>query len=68
MKPDVLLMDDPYAALDTLAPRKIQGELQHRRGDTQICDRFVTHSMAKAAKTSNRVLIFSRHLEKLWPR
>ncbi|MDE2130543.1 MAG: ABC transporter ATP-binding protein [Betaproteobacteria bacterium] len=61
MEPDVLLMDEPYAALDALTRRKMQDELLHLWDDTHFTVIFVTHSIPEAIKLGNRILLLSPH-------
>ncbi|MGN6703446.1 MAG: ABC transporter ATP-binding protein [Burkholderiaceae bacterium] len=61
MEPDILLMDEPYAALDALTRKKMQDELLHLWDDTRFTVLFVTHSIAEAVKIGNRILILSPH-------
>src|SRR6188472_793677 len=61
MEPDVLLMDEPFAALDALTRRKMQGELLQLWDDTKFTVLFVTHSIPEAVKIGNRILLLSPH-------
>lgn len=61
MKPDVLLMDEPYAALDALTRRKMQDELLQLWDDTRFTLIFVTHSIEEAAIIGSRILVLSPH-------
>jgi len=61
MQPDVLLMDEPFAALDALTRRQMQDELLQLWEDTKFTVIFVTHSIAEAIKISNRILLLSPH-------
>jgi sulfonate transport system ATP-binding protein len=61
MEPDVLLMDEPFAALDALTRRKMQDELLQLWDDTRFTVLFVTHSIAEAIKIGNRILLMSPH-------
>ena len=61
MEPDVLLMDEPYAALDALTRRKMQDELLQLWDDTRFTVLFVTHSIAEAIKCGSRILLMSPH-------
>ena len=45
MEPDMLLMDEPFAALDALTRRKMQDELLQLWADTRFTVLFVTHSI-----------------------
>jgi NitT/TauT family transport system ATP-binding protein len=61
MEPDILLMDEPFAALDALTRRKMQDELLQLWDETQFTVLFVTHSIAEAIKIGNRILLLSPH-------
>jgi NitT/TauT family transport system ATP-binding protein len=61
MEPDVLLMDEPFAALDALTRRKMQEELLRLWDDTHFTVLFVTHSIPEAVRVGNRVLLLSPH-------
>lgn len=61
MEPDILLMDEPYAALDALTRKKMQDELLQLWDDTHFTVLFVTHSIAEAVKIGNRILLLSPH-------
>jgi len=61
MEPDILLMDEPFAALDALTRRTCQDELLQLWQDTKFTVLFVTHSIAEAIKIGNRILLLSPH-------
>jgi NitT/TauT family transport system ATP-binding protein len=61
MEPDVLLMDEPFAALDALTRRKMQDELLALWADTHFTVLFVTHSIPEAVLIGNRILLLSPH-------
>jgi NitT/TauT family transport system ATP-binding protein len=61
MEPDILLMDEPFAALDALTRRTCQDELLQLWAETQFTVLFVTHSIAEAIRIGNRVLLLSPH-------
>jgi NitT/TauT family transport system ATP-binding protein len=61
MEPDVLLMDEPFAALDALTRSRMQDELLQLWADTRFTVLFVTHSIAEAVKIGNRILLLSPH-------
>ncbi|HTU01647.1 MAG TPA: ABC transporter ATP-binding protein, partial [Candidatus Sulfotelmatobacter sp.] len=48
MEPAILLMDEPFAALDALTRRKMQEELLTLWDDTRFTVLFVTHSIPEA--------------------
>jgi NitT/TauT family transport system ATP-binding protein len=61
MEPAILLMDEPFAALDALTRRKMQDELLQLWEDTQFTVLFVTHSIPEAVRVGNRILLLSPH-------
>ncbi|MGF7055814.1 NitT/TauT family transport system ATP-binding protein [Bosea sp. OAE752] len=61
MEPDILLMDEPFAALDALTRRTCQDELIQLWEDTRFTVMFVTHSIAEAIRIGNRILLLSPH-------
>ena len=61
MEPDILLMDEPFAALDALTRRKMQEELLQLWADTKFTVLFVTHSIPEAVLIGNRILLMSPH-------
>jgi NitT/TauT family transport system ATP-binding protein len=61
MEPDILLMDEPFAALDALTRRKMQEELLQLWQDTRFTVMFVTHSIPEAVLLGNRILLLSPH-------
>jgi NitT/TauT family transport system ATP-binding protein len=61
MEPDVLLMDEPFAALDALTRVRMQDELLMLWDDTKFTVIFVTHSIPEAVKIGNRILLMSPH-------
>jgi len=61
MEPDVLLMDEPFAALDALTRRKMQDELLRLWSDTRFTVLFVTHSIEEALRVGTRILLLSPH-------
>src|SRR5258707_13197057 len=59
--PRVLLMDEPFAALDALTREQLYGDIQaiwEKRRKTII---FVTHNVREAACLGDRVVLFSPH-------
>lgn len=61
MEPAILLMDEPFAALDALTRRKMQDELLQLWDDTRFTVLFVTHSIPEAVRIGNRILLLSPH-------
>jgi NitT/TauT family transport system ATP-binding protein len=61
MEPDILLMDEPFAALDALTRRRMQDELMSLWEGTRFTVLFVTHSIPEAIKIGSRILLLSPH-------
>jgi len=61
MEPDILLMDEPFAALDALTRRKMQDELLQLWDETRFTVLFVTHSIPEAIRIGSRILLLSPH-------
>jgi NitT/TauT family transport system ATP-binding protein len=61
MEPAVLLMDEPFAALDALTRAKMQEELLQLWDDTRMTILFVTHSIPEAIRIGHRILLLSPH-------
>jgi len=61
MQPRVLLMDEPFAALDALTRRRMQEELLALWEDVRFTLLFVTHSIEEALVLGSRVLLLSPH-------
>ena len=61
MQPEVLLMDEPFAALDALTRRKMQEELSRLWQELRFTLVFVTHSIEEALVVGNRILLLSPH-------
>ncbi len=61
MEPAILLMDEPFAALDALTRRKMQEELLRLWEETRFTVLFVTHSIAEAVTIGTRILLLSPH-------
>src|SRR5690242_3842525 len=61
MEPDILLMDEPFAALDALTRRRMQDELLALWDDTHFTVLFVTHSIPEAIKIGSRILLLTPH-------
>jgi NitT/TauT family transport system ATP-binding protein len=61
LEPDILLMDEPFAALDSLTRRKMQDELMQLWDDTHFTVLFVTHSIPEAIRLGNRILLLTPH-------
>jgi len=61
MEPEVLLMDEPFAALDSLTRSHMQLELRQLWEDAKVTVIFVTHSIPEAVLIGSRVVLLSAH-------
>jgi NitT/TauT family transport system ATP-binding protein len=59
-EPALLLMDEPFGALDELTRMEMNDLLLQIRSRTQATVVFVTHSITEAVYLSDQVLVFSR--------
>ena len=60
-RPRVLLMDEPFAALDALTRERLQEEIVRIWRSTGTTILFVTHSVDEAAFVGSRVLAMTSH-------
>lgn len=61
MQPEILLMDEPFAALDALTRAQMQDELMQLWEETKFTVLFVTHSIPEALRVGSRILLLSAH-------
>ena len=59
MNPDILLMDEPFGALDAQTREILQAELQEIWSLTEKTIIFVTHNVREAVCLGDRVLVCS---------
>jgi NitT/TauT family transport system ATP-binding protein len=64
-EPALLLMDEPFGALDELTRMELNDLLLEIRARTRATVVFVTHSINEAVYLSDRVLVFSRRPAKI---
>jgi len=57
--PKVLLMDEPFAALDALTREQLYGDIQRIWAERKKTIVFVTHNVREAACLGDRVILFS---------
>lgn len=55
--PEILLMDEPFSALDPVAREKLQEDLLHLKKTFSKTTVFVTHDMNEALKLADRICV-----------
>jgi sulfate transport system ATP-binding protein len=59
-KPDVLLLDEPFGAVDARIRQDLRDWLVRLQEELKLTTIFVTHDQEEAMEVSNRIVIFSR--------
>lgn len=59
-QPDILLMDEPFGAVDEITRRQLQDEILKIYQQTKTTILFVTHDIQEALKLGTRVLIMDQ--------
>lgn len=61
LDPPILLMDEPFSALDEFTKEKLQLDLLEIKKQTNKTIVFVTHSIPEAVFLSDRIIVLSAH-------
>lgn len=59
-KPDILLMDEPFSALDPISRNQLQKLIKNLHQTFKMTIVFVTHDMAEAVKLGTRICVMSK--------
>ncbi len=64
-EPDVLLMDEPFSALDELTAAHLRRELLSLWAERRVTILMVTHNMSEACELGDRILVLGRRSGRL---
>ncbi len=60
VRPDILLCDEPFSALDEVTGNALRAELLDLLRETGATSIFITHSIEEALQLGSRILVFER--------
>ena len=60
VEPRVLLLDEPFGALDAKVRRELRKWLRHFHDQTHLTSLFVTHDQEEAFEVADRVVVFNK--------
>lgn len=60
LRPKIILMDEPFAALDAMTRNKLQKELVKLKEHENATIIFITHNIQEALVLGNRVMLMSK--------
>ena len=58
--PSILLMDEPFGAVDEITREQLQKEMNRIHNETKITILFVTHDISEALKLGTKVLVMNQ--------
>ncbi len=61
LKPEIILMDEPFAALDAITRNNLQKELYRLFSESRITVIFITHNIQEAITLGTRVLMMGKN-------
>ena len=59
-KPDILLMDEPFGAVDEITRKMLQSEILRIHEQLGVTIVFITHDIKEALKLGTRVLVMNK--------
>jgi sulfate transport system ATP-binding protein len=66
LKPEVLLLDEPFGALDAKVRKELRRWLRHLHEHIDVTSIFVTHDQEEAMEVSDQVVVMSQgHIEQI---
>ncbi len=66
VEPKVLLLDEPFGALDAKVRKELRGWLRRLHDDLHISTIFVTHDQEEALEVADRIVVLNRgHVEQV---
>lgn len=57
----IILMDEPFAALDAMTRNQMQNELMHIKEKEKMTVLFITHNIQEAIALGNRIMVMSKN-------
>ena len=61
LNPEIILMDEPFAALDAITRNKLQPELNRISAETDITVIFITHNIQEAITLGTRLILLGKN-------
>lgn len=61
LSPQIILMDEPFAALDAITRNQMQKELIRIKEKTQMTVIFITHNIQEAVSLGSRIIVMSKN-------
>ena len=61
LEPEIILMDEPFAALDAITRNKLQKEVNRITEDTDVTVIFVTHNIQEAITLGSRLILLGKN-------
>ena len=58
--PDILLMDEPFGAVDEITRHQLQEEIKRIHDETSVTIVFVTHDIQEALKLGTKILVLEK--------